>query len=84
MIKTPSGRRQAVGYLQSMVELIPGKLKTNPDHRLELDFILKQLHARKPNTLTTPHHLWSSAEGSKTRLFVYTLKKLTASENFVG
>ena len=54
MIKTPSaGRRQPVGYLQSVVELNPEQLKTNLDHRLELDFNPKQPYARKRNTLST-------------------------------
>ena len=36
-LRTPFGRRQPVGYLQSAVELNPGQPETNPDHRLERD-----------------------------------------------
>ena len=36
-IRTPNGRRQPDGYLQSVVELNPGQLETNPDQRLERD-----------------------------------------------
>ena len=37
MIKDPTGSRQAVGYLQSVVELNPGQPETNPDQKSERD-----------------------------------------------
>ena len=34
ILRTPTGGRQPVGYLQSMVELNPGQPETNPNQRL--------------------------------------------------
>ena len=44
-LRIPTGRRQPVGYLQSVVELNPGQPETNPDQRLERDLNLRQSHA---------------------------------------
>ena len=34
ILRTPTGGKQPVGYLQSMVELNPGQPETNPNQRL--------------------------------------------------
>ena len=45
MIKTPTGRRQPDGYLQSVVELNPGQLERNQNQRLERDLSRVQPNA---------------------------------------
>ena len=44
MIRTPNGRIQPVGYLQSVVELNPGQPETSPYQRLERGLNQGQLH----------------------------------------
>ena len=44
-LRTPTARRQPVGYLQSVVELNPGQPETNPNQRLERDLNPGQPHA---------------------------------------
>ena len=45
LLRTITGRRQVVGYLQSVVELNPGQPKTNPNQRLEKDLNPEKTHA---------------------------------------
>ena len=45
LLRTPTGRRQPDGYLQSVVELNPGQPETNPNQRLERDLNPEQPHA---------------------------------------
>ena len=44
-LRTPTGRRQPVGYLKSVAELNPGQPETNPNRRLEWDLKPGQPHA---------------------------------------
>ena len=44
-LRTPTDRRQPVGYLQSVVELNPRQLERNPNQRLERDLNPGQPHA---------------------------------------
>lgn len=44
-LRTPSARRQSVGYLQSVGELNLRGLETNPDQMLEQDLNPGLLHA---------------------------------------
>ena len=52
MINNPTG--QLAGYLQSVVELNPGKPETNPDQRLEWELNPGQPHPSATHTVQAP------------------------------